>query len=168
MFYAIWIKAKFLRALNKTLKFDLQEDDHDMTVRSNRRPNFFKKALSAKQIRFLLMEWAYFVAEKKWRNSVSRRNSSRRFLHGPPLSTFQMTYFILQYLRMCQIIKTEQILSGLDELPEVHFEFLNRQIDNGFFNRPIIAHTQILVHRWGPRRIRIPALFHRQTYITRV
>ena len=23
-------------------------------------------------------------------------------------------------------------------------------MDNGFFNRPIIAHTQILVHRWGP------------------
>ena len=25
------------------------------------------------------------------------------------------------------------------------------QIDNGFFNRPIMTHTQILVHRWGPR-----------------
>ena len=23
------------------------------------------------------------------------------------------------------------------------------QIDNGFFNRPIMARTQILVHRWG-------------------
>ena len=46
---------------------------------------------------------------------------------------------------------------GLDELPAVHFEFLNTigQIDNGFFNRPIIAHAQILVHSWGPRRIRI-------------
>ena len=66
-----------------------------------------------------------------------------------------MTYFILQYLGICQIIENEQILSGLDELPEVHFEFLNRQI---------IAHTQVLVHRWGPRRIGIPALFHRQTY----
>ena len=31
-------------------------------------------------------------------------------------------------------------------------------------NRQIIAHTQVLVHRWGPRRIGIPALFHRQTY----
>ena len=29
LFYAIWINAKFLRALNKTLKFDLQKDDHD-------------------------------------------------------------------------------------------------------------------------------------------
>ena len=27
--------------------------------------------------------------------------------------------------------------------PEVYLEFLNRQIDNGFFNRPIIAHAQI-------------------------
>ena len=24
------------------------------------------------------------------------------------------------------------------------------QIDNGFFKGPIIVHTQILVHRWGP------------------
>ena len=54
------------------------------------------------------------------------------------------------------------MLPRLDELPEVHFEVLNRQIDNGFFNRPFIAHTQIIVHRWGPRRIRIPALFHRR------
>ena len=29
LFYAIWINAKFLRALNKTLKFDLKKDDHD-------------------------------------------------------------------------------------------------------------------------------------------
>ena len=52
-----------------------------------------------------------------------------------------MTYFILQYLGICQIIENEQILSGLDELSEVHFEFLNRQI---------IVHTQVLVHRWAP------------------
>ena len=25
------------------------------------------------------------------------------------------------------------------------------QIDNGFVKRPIMVHTQILVHRWGPR-----------------
>ena len=78
-----------------------------------------------------------------------------------------MTYFILAVFKDIPNLN-EQILPGLDELPEVYFEFLNRQIDNGFFNRPIIAYTQILVHRWGPRRIRIPALFHRQTYITRV
>ena len=49
-------------------------------------PNFFfKKAPWTKQILFLLMEWASYVAEKKWRNSVSHRNSSGRFLHGPPL-----------------------------------------------------------------------------------
>ena len=29
LFYAIWINAKFLQALNKTLKFDLKKDDHD-------------------------------------------------------------------------------------------------------------------------------------------
>ena len=35
-------------------------------------------------------------------------------------------------------------------------------INNGIFNKPIITHTQILVHRWGPR-IRVLALFHRCT-----
>ena len=37
------------------------------------------------------------------------------------------------------------------------------QIDKAFFNRPIMASTQILVQRWGPRT-RISALIHRQTY----
>ena len=46
-------------------------------------------------------------------------------------------------------------LDSMNYQSELHFEFLNRQI---------IAHTQVLVHRWGPRRIGIPALFHRQTY----
>ena len=36
------------------------------------------------------------------------------------------------------------------------------QIDNGFLNRPIMARTHILVHRWGPRT-RISALFRRRT-----
>ena len=67
-----------------------------------------------------------------------------------------MTYFILAVFRgMPNNRKRTDILSGLDEVPEVHFEFLNRQI---------IAHPQVLVHRWGPRRIGILALFHRQTY----
>ena len=34
---------------------------------------------------------------------------------------------------------------------------------NGFFKRPIMAHSQIGVHRWGPRTI-ILALFCRRTY----
>ena len=37
------------------------------------------------------------------------------------------------------------------------------QIDNDFFNRPITAHTQILVHRWGPRTT-ILVLFRRWTF----
>ena len=36
------------------------------------------------------------------------------------------------------------------------------QIDNGFVNRPIMARTQILVHRWGPRT-KTSALFRRRT-----
>ena len=38
--------------------------------------------------------------------------------------------------------------------PEGRFEFpfiLGLQNNNGFFNRPVMARTQILVHRWGPR-----------------
>ena len=38
------------------------------------------------------------------------------------------------------------------ELPEVRFGFpfnLIGQSNNGFFNRPIMARTQILVHSWG-------------------
>ena len=48
-----------------TFKFDLQ-DDHDNFGPSRQiaAQIFFKKALWAKQIRFLLMEWANYVAEK--------------------------------------------------------------------------------------------------------
>ena len=55
--------------------------------------------------------------------------------------------------------------NGLKELPEVHFKFfLQRdwQIDNDFFNTPLMVRTQILVHRWGPRTS-ILALFRRRT-----
>ena len=45
--------------------------------------------------------------------------------------------------------------NGLNELPEVGSNIISLQpdwqIDNGFFNRPIIGRTQILVHRWGPK-----------------
>ena len=37
------------------------------------------------------------------------------------------------------------------------------QLNNGFFNRPIMVHTQILVHRWRPRT-RISSLACQQTY----
>lgn len=40
------------------------------------------------------------------------------------------------------------------------FNFLTSN-QNGFINKPIVAHTQILVNKWGPRRIL--ALFHRRT-----
>ena len=36
------------------------------------------------------------------------------------------------------------------------------QIDNDFFNRPIMARIQIPVHKWRPRT-RISALFRRRT-----
>ena len=42
------------------------------------------------------------------------------------------------------------------------FFHVDWQIDSDFFNRPITAHTQILVHRWGPIT-RILVLFRRWT-----
>ena len=42
----------------------------------------------------------------------------------------------------------------LNELPEMHVEFpfnLTGKLTIDFFDRPIIARTQILVHSWGPR-----------------
>ena len=36
------------------------------------------------------------------------------------------------------------------------------QINDGFFNKPIVARTQILVHSWGPRT-KISALFRTRT-----
>ena len=42
--------------------------------------------------------------------------------------------------------------TDIKELPEVRLGFpfyLIGQSNNGFFNRPIMACTQILVHRWG-------------------
>ena len=51
--------------------------------------------------------------------------------------------------------------NGLNELPEFPFNLIDKST-MGFFNRPIMARTQILVHRWGPRT-RISVLFCRRT-----
>ena len=55
--------------------------------------------------------------------------------------------------------------SGLDELPEVRtispFILIGKPT-LAFFNRPVMARTQILVNRRGPRT-RISALFRRLT-----
>ena len=50
------------------------------------------------------------------------------------------------------------------EKPKIPLKFAKRAARyNEFgYNRPIIAHAQILVHRWGPRT-RILVLFLRQT-----
>ena len=57
---------------------------------------------------------------------------------------------------------------GLNELPEVRFEFPFILIGKStmvFFNGPIMARTQIRIHRWG-RRTRILARFS-QTDLSR-
>ena len=53
--------------------------------------------------------------------------------------------------------------NGLNELPEVHFEFPFILIGKSTmtFSTPIMARTQIRVHRWGPRT-GILALFRRR------
>ena len=43
------------------------------------------------------MEWTNYVAEKIWRNSVFRGNSSGRFLHGPPLNIKDTRFFDSNY-----------------------------------------------------------------------
>ena len=43
---------------------------------------------------------------------------------------------------------------GLNKLTEMDFKISfhsDWQINNSFFNRPIMERNQILVHRWGPR-----------------
>ena len=52
--------------------------------------------------------------------------------------------------------------NGLNELPEVRVEFPFTLIDQSamaFFNRPMMARTQIRVHRWEPRT----RMFRRRT-----
>ena len=49
-----------------------------------------------------------------------------------------------------------QIPNGRNELPEIRFEFHFNLIGKStmaFFNRPIMARTQILVHRWGAQNM---------------
>ena len=41
--------------------------------------------------------------------------------------------------------------ANLNLLLSIHSVCCRWQIDNGSFNRPIMARTQILVHRWRPR-----------------
>ena len=58
---------------------------------------------------------------------------------------------------------------GLNELPEERFEFpfiLIGKLTMDFFSKPIMARTQILVHRWGPQNKDIGAVSQRD--LTRV
>ena len=57
------------------------------------------------------------------------------------------------------------VSSKCNELPENAFQVSlqpDRQVDNGIFNSPILARTQILLRRWRPRT-KILVLFHRRT-----
>ena len=55
---------------------------------------------------------------------------------------------------ICEVVPISLFwaLNGLDELPEIRFVFPFNLTDKltiyGIFNRPIMAHTQILVHSW--------------------
>ena len=65
-----------------------------------------------------------------------------------------------QHWDPCSVPKQTQWITGRGFWISLQSDW---QIDKAFFNRPIMASTQILVQRWGPRT-RISALFHRQTY----
>ena len=72
------------------------------------------------------------------------------------------------YSYICEIVPVSLfwVPNGLRELIEM-FQIFSKpdwEIKNyGIFKRPIMVHTQILVHRWKPRK-RIPLLFQRRTY----
>ena len=59
--------------------------------------------------------------------------------------------------------RSAKMIEGTEK-PKIPLKFAKRAARyNEFgYNRPIIAHAQILVHRWGPRT-RILVLFLRQT-----
>ena len=65
-----------------------------------------------------------------------------------------------QHLRVHSGPQRTQQITGRAFRISFHLDW---QIDDGIYNRPIIAHTRILVQRWRPRTM-ISALFRRQTF----
>ena len=84
-----------------------------------------------------------FVWDVK-RDCLLSQNSLRCRRHLTPVSN------------VCEVAPIFLISAGapnrLNELPEVRFEFSFKLIGKGFFNRPIMARTQILVQRLGPEQ----------------
>ena len=88
-------------------------------------------------------------------------------LQGPSCTSLRRRRNLTSFCNVCEAVPRSLFWApnGFNELPEVRFEFPfilpDRQIDNGFFNRPIMAcsnpGTQV-----GPRT-RISALFRRRT-----
>ena len=70
----------------------------------------------------------------------------------------QLVTFVKQCRDLCSGPPTTQQIIGSAFRVSFHPDW---PIDSVFFNRPIIAHTQILVHRWRPQT-RILVLFHRR------
>ena len=65
-----------------------------------------------------------------------------------------------QHLRVHSGPQRTQQITGRAFRISFHLDW---QIDDGIYNRPIIAHTRILVQRWRPRTM-ISALFRRRTF----
>ena len=73
-----------------------------------------------------------------------------------PLNRLHHRFNLTLVCNVCETVLRSLVWApyGLSKLPEVCFKFLFNMIGKSamaFFNRPIMARTQILVHRWGPR-----------------
>ena len=97
----------------------------------------------------------------RWRHEnqeTARGNAQLEFYKGPSCTSLRRRRNLTSFCNVCEAVPRSLFWApnGFNELPEVRFEFPfilpDRQIDNGFFNRPIMARTQIPVHRWGPEQ----------------
>ena len=86
-----------------------------------------------------------FLTGQSWRNLKSWLNKLAEKRFQFPFNLFGKSTMVFLTGQSCHKLK-----SWLNELPKKRFEF------------PFMVHTQILVHRWGPRT-RISALFCRRT-----
>ena len=77
-------------------------------------------------------------------------------LHHQSVSQWHWTFCLFDCFYLKNLYKKDLLTcitdNWLPELPEIHFVFAFNLTDKltiyGIFNRPIMAHTQFLVHRW--------------------
>ena len=90
-----------------------------------------------------------------WEN-LHRAKGKRCKCVSCPLNRLHHRFNLTLVRNVCETVPRSLVWApyGLSKLLEVCFKFLFNMIGKSamaFFNRPIMARTQILVHRWGPR-----------------